>query len=283
MDLPTQPDARPWAELPPNVLLRIFEDLTLLDLVAGGQACLAWHAVTTSDSLWSSILQQHCAGTCVRSAGSNSRVCLGQLRTASLWATGMFSAETTTAAPESMKTLPLSVSCTEPRKLWSAHLARQQAGTTSAGSNFAVSAAAAGRSHLVLLGGAGQVVDTRSLFLLPSQHDAPSASTVCATAAAANLRLLLVDLLQQQQQPGGGSMEPEPHWHFAAIWLRAGQHIAVHKPWLPPPPRGVPVTSVASGVSAGCLLEAPQQWLVLCEVHAVAVCCLGGLQALCLL
>jgi hypothetical protein len=236
------------------VLLRVFEALNLHDLIHAGQACLAWHAVTTNDSLWSSILQQQQQHGAAADACSSAtpRMCLGQLCTTSLWATGMVSVEATTMSPAELKTLPLSVSCTEPRKLWCAKQARQQAAADSANSTFSVSAAAAGRSHIVLLGGTGQVVDSRGAFVLqPSSQDgdpSTASAAVNATAAAANLRLLLVDLLHSSSSSSSSSLEVEPHWHYIANWLSRGQHISMRNPWLPPPPGGVPVTSVASGV-----------------------------------
>lgn len=245
-----------WSELPSNVLLRITGCLSLPELCTAGRVCSAWHAVVGSDSLWSSLLQQHCGLSTPLGSSGSCRHTLLQLRTSSIWATGNFKADTTCVTPGLLvppsAVIPLSVSGTEFLELWSAQQSRSVSNSSQSSESpatsaffehkcqlpqgFAASAVAAGSNHLVLLGCSGSVVDTRGAFVKESQPDAQQKQDAATE--------LLAWLLQQQGQTDPGA-DPDQHWAAVVGRLREGHNISMRNPWLPP--NGIVITSVASG------------------------------------
>lgn len=213
-----------------------------------------------SNSLWSSILQGQYGCSTPSDASDSCRHSLLQLRTSSLWATGNLKADTTCVTPGLLSppsvVIPLSVSGRELLELWSAQQARSVSSCACAEGpvgpffehkcklpqNFAVSALAAGSSHLVLFGSCGRVVDTRGAFVKQSQPEA-------AQQRDAASKLLAWLLQQQGQGQPGTATDPVQHWDAVVGRLREGYNISMRNPWLPP--GGAVITHVASGARLG--------------------------------
>jgi hypothetical protein len=260
-----------WHELPANVLMRVFQRLSLPGLCIAARVCTIWHAVAGSDSLWASILL-HQYGRCspLPTASNSSRNSLLQLRTCSLWGVGTLKAPLTASLPpdSTQQTHTLALSGTELSCLWSAKHARAAASgqprsqpCTEAAAAAAVSAAAdstpstpmiaiaavaSGSSHLVLLGCDGCVVDTRAASVKQQRQPAGVNQGNAATA-------MLLAWLLLQQHDGSGQSAAEGSNEQAATAVasqREGPRLSLHNPWLPP--GGAVITSVASGVLGLC-------------------------------
>lgn len=233
-----------WSDLPANVLLKTFSYLCLEDLCAAGQVCWHWHAIMGSDSLWSRLMQLQFGRSTPLSASSSCRDCLQQLKTAGLWAAGLFKADAVTVSPGSTTTHKsggaIGVSSTDLRPLWCSQ-AMLAAGccrdsvsvpylnTGCLPDSWAPVSVAAGANYMVLLGCDGRVCDTRAVFTNKPDRCAAGSSTGAASpqgGAGHNQHLLN----QPHQQPQ----------------LREGtQALNFRNPWVAP--AGAVINSVASG------------------------------------
>lgn len=240
-----------WAQLPSCVLLRVFGSLQLVDLCNASQVCSQWHLVTGAEALWSGLLQQHHGLTKPLSPATCCRTALMQLSTASLHAAGNFAAVISrrmAVGPLSAVHHPLQGRATELSCLWSSRAGRQGQAEESAADgaaakqpthdtsslpglnrycslspSFAVTAAVAGRSHLVVLGCTGQVIDSRAAF--PPHGAPPAAPTAPQPAAAAPAG-------PEEAQQQAGAAAPQQSLTFLSPWQ---------------PDFGVVINSIAAG------------------------------------
>lgn len=233
-----------WSDLPDNVLLRAFSHLCLEDLCAAGQVCWHWHAIMGSDSLWSRLLQLQFSRSTPLSTSNSCRDCMQQLKTAGLWAAGLFKAYTVTVTRDSSTMTqagdPIRVSSTGLHPLWCSQAMLAAGCCLDAVSvphfnrgclpdSWVPVSVAAGANYLVLLGCDGRVCDTRGVFT-------PQADRWAAGSSSMGTSL----------QGGAGHNPALLNQSHQLPRLQEGtQALDFHSPWVAPV--GAVIKSVASG------------------------------------